>query len=991
MREVSCRAVEPFLQAADRRGIARTDLTRGVGYALSHLEDRHERIDWDAFRRFMANVRSHFDERALTQIGADGVRSSGARAFSLIGRTLFSAGGFYRWLLTSGGLGNQMFSNMTPSYRELAPGRLQLDLEVDPGYEPCPDFFHFAAGGFQALPALLGLAEAQIVMSWLPRGARFQIVFDEGNSRRARLLRLLTRKQDARATARELEETIHVIERRNLDLQTANAEVERQRELINQAYRLGQQIWGHHDLGKIADVVLDSLVSARWVCGARLVTGDLDRSAGATPGARNFEVDLPGGYGRLEAWADEAARPLLELLAPTIALAIANALAYRELAQYQVGLEQLVDERTAQLRQARDELAATVGQLRDAQQARELFFGNISHEIRTPLSLILLAVADVELRAGAALDDRGRRSLGAVGDAARKLVRLVDELLLLAAGQEDKLKIHPEPSELASLVETLAAAWRPAAEAAGLDLVAHPTSPLPARVDPIAFERVAANLVSNAIKYTPRGGRVELALAREGGAVRLSVLDTGPGIDADLASRLFGRFERAAGVQRRQIGTGIGLSLVKQLVEAHGGTVEARRREPHGTEMCVVLPGVVLEDTLLPAITRLHVGAASVPPVGGIVSGTRLDPSGVSAGTIVLAEDDAALADEIARLLAEDYTVHVALDGEAALELVRRHQPQMLVSDVAMPGMSGIELARRFREITGDRLAPIVIISAVIDLGTRLAGLEAGAVDYVIKPFEPVELRARVRAQFRARELAVRLHRAEQVSTLGMLTSGLAHELRNPANGIVNAIAPLRAALPPALTSPDTGPGQLLDVLAECAQQIGELSRQLLGFRRGATEILARDAPLATLVQRAAIVAGRSLEGVAFRREVADGTVRGAPALLVQVLANLLENAAHAAGRGGWVELVARTSHDTVTVEVGDSGPGVPAELRERVFEPFFTTKPPGVGTGLGLSVARAIAQRHGGVLELRTRGGRHVFVLELPAETVVARTAGAL
>src|SRR5215831_16850731 len=101
MREVSCRALDPFFQAVDRRGVARSELGRDVGYALAHLEDRHERIDWEAFRRFMANVRRFFDVNALTEIGAVGLKQPGFRSFALIGRTLFSASGFYRWMLTS--------------------------------------------------------------------------------------------------------------------------------------------------------------------------------------------------------------------------------------------------------------------------------------------------------------------------------------------------------------------------------------------------------------------------------------------------------------------------------------------------------------------------------------------------------------------------------------------------------------------------------------------------------------------------------------------------------------------------------------------------------------------------------------------------------------------------------------------------------------------------------------------------------------------------
>src|SRR5690606_21306619 len=130
--------------------------------------------------------------------------------------------------------------------------------------------------------------------------------------------------------------------------------------------------------------------------------------------------------------------------------------------------------------------------------AREKFFGNISHEFRTPLSLIMLAAADVERRAGTQIDARSHASLGSISDASRKLLRLVDELLLLAAGQADKLVLAPEPTNISTLLEQLAASWGLAAEAAGHSLEASIAPGVFANVDPVAFERVASNLVSNA-------------------------------------------------------------------------------------------------------------------------------------------------------------------------------------------------------------------------------------------------------------------------------------------------------------------------------------------------------------------------------------------------------------------------------------------------------------------------------------------------------------
>jgi signal transduction histidine kinase len=989
VREVSCRALEPFFKAVDRRGIPRSALVLGTGFGLNHLQNVHERVEWDAFRAFMSNVRTHFDEAALREIGAVGLHTAGFRSFALIGRTLFSPSGFYRWMLTSGGMGNQLFSNMVPRYRELAPGHFMLSLEVAPGYEPCPDFFHFAAGGFQEIPKLVGLERAEVRMTPIERGASFDIKFKDTNARRAKLLNLLTRPFDARATANELDDAIKTLEARYADLESARNTLERQRALLDTAYRLGHRMWGELDALAIASVVVGGLVEVPDIAGARLRAAhhgvaDIDAEDGAIGSpeeAIGIELAARRAGGRLEIWVAPGGRraeasTLLELLAPTAALAIDNAYAVRELAVYQKDLERLVEERTRELRGARDDLAGTVVQLRDAQEARERIFTNISHEIRTPLAVILLAVGDVESRA--ALDPRSRDDLASVVESARRLLRLVDELLLLAAGQETTFRVAPIATDLARLVGAVAVTWRPAAEAAGLTMTYHGLERCVVMADPIAIERVVTNLLSNAVKYTPSGGRVDLSLEADETTLTIAVRDTGIGIDDDLRQRLFGRFERGSGAGRRG-GSGIGLSLVKELAEAHGGSVIVERARGGGSEFVVTLPRLdpveaPHDDTAL----QLRPGdfGLTAPP---LATGAVLTPPGRSTATILVAEDDPQLAARISRLLSQEYTVIVALDGLAALELARQHQPHLLVTDVDMPGMDGIELTRRFREATGEKLAPVMILSALADLGDRISGLEAGATDYITKPFDPRELRARVRSQLAMRELALRLHRAEQLSALGALSSGLAHELRNPANAIVNAVGPLKRLLPPELADPESPVGQLVDVLKSCAEQVAFLSRQLLSFRRGG-DLDLRVVPLMEVVNRAITLAQPALRDVTLRHQVVvQDAIRCAPPLLVQVLTNLFENASHAAGPGGWIELSGSQQNGRITLEVADSGPGVPVEIRERVFEPFFTTKPPGQGTGLGLPLARDIMHRHGGILEIRERDQRAVFVIEIP------------
>ena len=865
MKEVSCRFFEVPLRDLRERGIDAARLVAGTAYTPADLAKKDERIEWTALLRMMENARDLWTPDDLRHLGARTTEGALVQFIGVVARIRFSVQGFFQWVTSPDGIANQMVTAMKTSSRSDGPGRVIVDFEMLPGYEPSTEFFIITQGTYEAMPRMLGAPAAKVKLDVHAHGARFVVDYTENKGVIASIRRTVTRPFTMRQAAKELTDAHSSL-------------LERYREL-------------------------------------------------------------------------EATRAKLE--------------------EYQVGLEKLVDERTAQLR--------------EAQAARERFFGNISHEIRTPLSLILLAAGDIDARAGAAMDERAKKGLGSITDAARKLVRLVDELLLLAAGQEDKLRLHPEPTDVAVLVDNAIAAWRPAAENAGLELVQRAPKSLVMKIDPTAIERVVSNLLSNALKYTPRGGAVELVLESSDAGVRLSVLDTGPGIDEDLAGRLFGRFERAAGESRRKVGTGIGLSLVKELIEGHGGKVSAQPRATQGTEMRVELPAsLVLHDVVVSRMQPRPQAPVAASGPATIASGAKYAPPGVSAGTILVAEDDPNLAEMIAKLLAEEYTVIVGLDGEAAAELIAANQPHLLVTDVDMPRMNGIELAKKFRETTGDKLAPIIILSAVLDLGTRVAGLEAGAVDYVTKPFDPAELRARVRAQFRMREMAMRLHRAEQLSSMGILVSGLAHEIRNPANGIFNAVGPLRSLLPAELKNPDGGVAQLLDVMSQCAAQINAMSRTLLSFRNGGDALDMKPAQIPDLVERAITLASGSLDGLELRKALAvEGQVICAPSLLVQVLTNLIENAAHAAGRGGWIDVEARAEDGKITVEVADSGPGVPMPLRERVFEPFFTTKDPGKGTGLGLSVARAIVTRHGGILEIRDKGGRPAFVMEIPQKLV--------
>ncbi|MBK9029860.1 MAG: response regulator [Myxococcales bacterium] len=990
MSDVSCRFFETPLRDLRHRGFDLRRLLDGTGCTLEQLTDKDERVTWSQLVRILKNGRAAWSDADLIRIGEQSTEGPLVQFIGVIARIRFSVGGFYQWVASGSGVAKQMIACVDTSFRPLGPGRCEVDFRLRDGYAPSDEFFLITRGTYAAMPRMLGAPPAAITIAPTSTGVRFEIRYAEPTGALARIRRTVSWPFTMRQAADELADAHDSLLSRYQELDAARAHMAAQARQLTAANRIAALALG--DLDPIATMhgVCIALVE-HAACAQATITPTEGEAISATtdaaaPDATTHEYALASGtitLGRLRVECDGDAA-LVESLVPTIALVVQKALDQQALANYQEDLERRVADRTAELTGARDELAASVARLEEAQASRERLFHNISHEIRTPLALVLLLVDGVLAHHRGELTDRAIAQLNSITGSTRKLVRLVDELLLLASGQERDLAVRPEPVDLTTTLPELVAGWTLAAREAGLAFELDVADAGAVMVDPAALERVLANLLSNAIKFTPRGGRIDLIVTRADARTRVVVRDDGPGIDAEFRDRMFERFEQGEAGKRLRAGSGIGLSIARELVRAHGGDLIARANPGgRGTEFEFTLAGTA-------ATAGEHSAPARLLPsdygVGSTAIAVTTQPPGLSHGHILVAEDDPGLAQAIAALLADEYTVTVAHDGAEALAAATRQLPDLLISDIEMPGLDGLELARQVRSLPGETATPVLIMSARAKLGDRLAGFDAGAVDYLIKPFDPGELRARVRSQLGFRTLAQRLYRTEKLAAMGTLSAGLAHELRNPANGIVNAIQPLRELLPPEVLNGDDGVGDLIDVMQQCAEQVAYVSRQLLGFRRSG-DLDLRRVPIADVINRALANAGASLTGVALETTYTySGPIRCAAPLLTQVLVNLLENAAQAAGPGGWVRVDTGSDDDKARIEISDSGPGVPAALREKVFEPFFTTKPPGQGTGLGLATARDLIQRHQGTLDIRSRDDRTTFVIELPLASEVRR-----
>lgn len=403
-------------------------------------------------------------------------------------------------------------------------------------------------------------------------------------------------------------------------------------------------------------------------------------------------------------------------------------------------------------------------------RARTQFFSNVSHEFRTPLTLMLGPLEDA-LADAETMSAEQRVRLDLAHRNALRLIRLVNALLDFSRSEAGRVQARFLPTDLSALTADLASSFRAATDKAGLALVLD-TPPLsqPVHVDRDMWETIVLNLISNAFKFT-LAGEIRVGLEESGRAVRLRVRDTGIGIRATEVPKLFDRFHRIEGAKGRSFeGSGIGLALVQELVKQHGGGISVESNEGQGTTFAIDIP---LGTSHLPpervegrsdpgatvGLARSFVEEALrwLPGETGDAlrdAGAALDlPStttqdlAIEPRRVIVADDNADLRGYIARLVAErGYEVEAVADGQAALDAALRERPDILITDLMMPRLDGFGLIRAVRADEGLRDLPVIMLSAHAGDEAKIAGLEAGADDYLTKPFSARELLARVSA-----------------------------------------------------------------------------------------------------------------------------------------------------------------------------------------------------------------------------------------------------
>ena len=686
-----------------------------------------------------------------------------------------------------------------------------------------------------------------------------------------------------------------------------------------------------------------------------------------------------------------------------------------------------------QLNESRRQLEEGNRKLKELDQIKSQFFANISHELRTPLTLLIAPLENLLHRFS--LDAETRELLGTMHSNGMRLLKLINDLLDLVRLESGRMEVKREPLQVSEFVKGLASAARQVADDKRLRLETFVEPALGSILaDRDKLEKIVLNLVFNALKFTPAGGRVELRAEKQAEHFVLQVTDTGMGISEKNLPHIFDRFWQADGSSKRKYqGVGIGLALVKELVEIQQGTVEVKSQEGKGTTFTVTLPletaepvpqsgreageEVVLEGadgggrvTSEEWLANLYRRAELFPALTPVQQSLRpVETSSNGNQPIVLVADDEP---DMLRFLKSQLSPHFrvleAVDGQQAIEKAGQFLPDIILLDMMMPEKDGLQACREIREHTSTSSIPIVLLTARADEETKLAALSAGASDFLAKPFSTTELHVRIKNLVESHQYQCKLSKQKQVlestieqlketetqlvqteklASLGRMSAGIIHEINNPLNFATTGLFTLRNKGKHLAPEQQEEYQEILRDVEDGIKRVKTIVSDLRMFTHPDAE--SRDQVEVAEVVAASLrfLSNEWKDKVQIEQKLTEHqTIWANKNKLIHVMVNLLQNSLDAIKAKSYIG-----ERPTITIEgriesgknlllVRDNGIGIAAEHLDKIFDPFYTTKDVGEGMGLGLSICYRIIQECDGHISVKTEPGKFCeFTLEFP------------
>jgi len=456
----------------------------------------------------------------------------------------------------------------------------------------------------------------------------------------------------------------------------------------------------------------------------------------------------------------------------------------------------------AQLEEMTGKLQESNAKLKTLDELKTQFFANVNHELRTPLTLMLAPLKAILDNKMGEVSPVLRDTLETMQRNGYKLLKLINNLLDLTKLEEGKMRLKIRTVNFTDFTSSLLASVKPLADQKKIKLFfQHPPQPIDLTIDPDQFEKVTLNLLSNALKFTPKGGRITIYIEDREKTIVMAVEDTGIGIPANMLETIFDRFSQVDGSSSRpQEGTGIGLSLAREIVTLHQGTIRAESELGKGSRFIVEVlkgenhyPADVLDrrQDEQPVGLKRRMTDTQEPRVQDIVTDFQrlqlvdLERVEIEAGggtkthdaLILVIDDNPEVLKLMKMLLSDEFDLEMTTSAEKGLSLVKEKSPDLILCDVMMPGMDGHAFSRAVKADEAMKHIPIVLVTARTGAEMLAQGIQAGADDYISKPFDSVELKARIRSLLRFREVESQLALANR--NLKMRTSDLGDQQRS--------------------------------------------------------------------------------------------------------------------------------------------------------------------------------------------------------------------
>lgn len=642
-------------------------------------------------------------------------------------------------------------------------------------------------------------------------------------------------------------------------------------------------------------------------------------------------------------------------------------------------------------------------------RSKTTFFSNVSHEFRTPLTLMMGPLEEL-LQQPILQDPLLKQNLDSTYRNAQRLLKLVNNLLDFSRVEADRLKALFQPVDLALLTTDLASSFQSIIEKAGMQLQVDCQLDAPVYVDKEMWEKIVLNLMSNAFKYT-LAGTISVHLYEADGHALLEVKDTGIGIPEAELPHMFERFHRVENsVGRTHEGSGIGLSLVSELVRLHGGSIGLQSVEGVGSVFTVQIPlgkehlaadqiseqGKNIDTSFVKGAFLREASALLEKDIVAMEQAETPAANGevLLSATILVVDDNVDMRNYLARLLEGDFRVLTARNGQEVLDMLEVEMPDLIISDIMMPVMDGKELLERLRANPATARLPLIFLSARAGNEARIDGLEAGADDYLVKPFSAKELLTKVvshlkivKVRSQAEEMLEQrvLERTRELhQAIGELTRTnkaleefvyiSSHDLQEPLRKIQTfgnmAMDALEDHMPM---------DQYVQKMIQSASRMSSLIKDLLQYSR-----LSNDqqvfAPVDLNELVAAVVNDFELAIIQQEAIVTIGElprVSGMKVQLNQLFHNLLGNALKFARDTPVIHIGAKMVHGTdeetylepgkayYEIAVADNGIGFEQQYAEQIFTIFQRLVKPSQyqGTGIGLTICRKVMEHHGGFI----------------------------